>query len=40
MKYELRRMREQVSGTIVNCSPLRGLVGVPSRAAYHASKEV
>ena len=38
MKHELRRMREQGSGAIVNCSSLGGLVGLPSRAAYHASK--
>jgi NAD(P)-dependent dehydrogenase (short-subunit alcohol dehydrogenase family) len=38
MKYELRQMREQESGAIVNCSSLGGLVGVPGRAAYHAAK--
>jgi NAD(P)-dependent dehydrogenase (short-subunit alcohol dehydrogenase family) len=38
MKHELRRMREQGSGAIVNCSSLGGLVGDPGRAAYHASK--
>src|SRR6266487_3771758 len=38
MKHELRHMRAQGSGTIVNCSSLGGLVGLPSRAAYHASK--
>src|ERR1700704_1534133 len=38
MKHELRQMREQGSGAIVNCSSLGGLVGLPSRAAYHASK--
>jgi NAD(P)-dependent dehydrogenase (short-subunit alcohol dehydrogenase family) len=37
-KHELRQMREQGSGAIVNCSSLGGLVGLPSRAAYHASK--
>ncbi len=31
-------MREQGSGAIVNCSSLGGLVGLPGRAAYHASK--
>jgi len=31
-------MREQGSGAVVNCSSLGGLVGLPSRAAYHASK--
>ena len=38
MKHELRHMRRQGSGAIVNCSSLGGLVGLPSRAAYHASK--
>ncbi|WP_439674020.1 SDR family NAD(P)-dependent oxidoreductase [Embleya sp. MST-111070] len=38
MKHELRHMREQGSGAIVNCSSLGGLVGNPGRAAYHASK--
>jgi NAD(P)-dependent dehydrogenase (short-subunit alcohol dehydrogenase family) len=38
MKHELRYMREQGSGAIVNCSSLGGLVGIPGRAAYHASK--
>jgi NAD(P)-dependent dehydrogenase (short-subunit alcohol dehydrogenase family) len=38
MKHELRQMREQGSGAIVNCSSLGGLVGLPSRAAYHATK--
>lgn len=38
MKHELRHMRAQGSGSIVNCSSLGGLVGNPGRAAYHASK--
>src|SRR5437762_2153374 len=38
MKHELRHMRAQGSGAIVNCSSLGGLVGLPNRAAYHASK--
>ncbi|MGC5172766.1 glucose 1-dehydrogenase [Microbacterium sp. DT81.1] len=38
MKYELKQMRAQGSGAIVNCSSLGGLVGNPGRAAYHASK--
>jgi NAD(P)-dependent dehydrogenase (short-subunit alcohol dehydrogenase family) len=38
MKHELRAMREQGSGAIVNCSSLGGLVGLPGRASYHASK--
>jgi NAD(P)-dependent dehydrogenase (short-subunit alcohol dehydrogenase family) len=31
-------MRAQGGGAIVNCSSLGGLVGLPGRAAYHASK--
>jgi len=38
MKYELRQMRKQGSGAIVNNSSLGGLVGLPGRAIYHASK--
>lgn len=38
MKYELRQMREQGSGAIVNCSSLGGLVGIAGRGVYHASK--
>jgi NAD(P)-dependent dehydrogenase (short-subunit alcohol dehydrogenase family) len=38
MKRELRQMRTQGSGAIVICSSLGGLVGLPGRAAYHASK--
>lgn len=38
MKHELRVMREQGSGAIVNNSSLGGLVGLPERAAYHGSK--
>lgn len=38
MKHELRIMREQGSGAIVNCSSLGGLVGLPGRAAYHGTK--
>jgi NAD(P)-dependent dehydrogenase (short-subunit alcohol dehydrogenase family) len=38
MKHELGQMRTQGSGAIVNCSSLGGLVGLPGRAAYHASK--
>jgi NAD(P)-dependent dehydrogenase (short-subunit alcohol dehydrogenase family) len=38
MKYELRQMRQQGSGAIVNCSSIGGLVGLPGRAIYHASK--
>ncbi|WP_438273855.1 SDR family oxidoreductase [Nitrobacter sp.] len=38
MKHELRVMRSQGSGAIVNCSSLGGLVGLPGRAAYHGTK--
>jgi NAD(P)-dependent dehydrogenase (short-subunit alcohol dehydrogenase family) len=38
MKHELRQMRAQRTGAIVNCSSLGGLVGLPGRASYHASK--
>ena len=38
MKYELRQMREQESGAIVNNSSIGGLIGLPGRAIYHASK--
>lgn len=38
MKHELRQMRAQGTGAIVNCSSLGGLVGNPGRAAYHATK--
>ncbi|WIM09212.1 SDR family oxidoreductase [Enhydrobacter sp.] len=38
MKHELRQMRSRGSGAIVNCSSIGGLIGLPERAAYHASK--
>jgi NAD(P)-dependent dehydrogenase (short-subunit alcohol dehydrogenase family) len=38
MKHELRIMRKQGSGAIVNCSSLGGLVGLPRRASYHGTK--
>jgi NAD(P)-dependent dehydrogenase (short-subunit alcohol dehydrogenase family) len=38
MKHELLQMQKQGFGAIVNCSSLGGLVGLPGRAAYHASK--
>jgi NAD(P)-dependent dehydrogenase (short-subunit alcohol dehydrogenase family) len=38
MKHELRQMRAQGSGAVVNCSSLGGLVGLPGRASYHATK--
>ena len=38
MKHELRHMRQQRSGAIVNCSSIGGLIGIPGRATYHATK--
>jgi NAD(P)-dependent dehydrogenase (short-subunit alcohol dehydrogenase family) len=38
MKHELIQMKKQGSGSIVNCSSLGGLIGLPGRAAYHATK--
>jgi len=38
MKYELRQMRQQGHGAIVNCSSIGGLIGLPGRAMYHATK--
>jgi len=38
MKHELRVMRAQGSGAIVNCSSIGGLIGLPERAAYHGTK--
>jgi NAD(P)-dependent dehydrogenase (short-subunit alcohol dehydrogenase family) len=38
MKHQLRQMRAQGNGAIVNCSSLAGLVGSPSRAAYTSTK--
>ncbi len=38
MKHQLIQMRKQGGGAIVNCSSLGGLVGLPGRAAYHATK--
>src|SRR5436190_878123 len=38
MKYELRQMRKQGNGAIVNCSSIGGLIGLPGRAMYHAAK--
>jgi NAD(P)-dependent dehydrogenase (short-subunit alcohol dehydrogenase family) len=38
MKYELRQMRKQGSGAIVNNSSLGGIVGIAGRAMYHAAK--
>src|SRR5207302_10570660 len=39
MKYELRQMRDQGSGAIVNCSSIGGLHGLPCLAMYHAIKQ-
>jgi len=38
MKHELRHMRTQGSGAIVNCSSIGGLVGGAGRGTYHAAK--
>jgi NAD(P)-dependent dehydrogenase (short-subunit alcohol dehydrogenase family) len=38
MKFELRQMRAQGNGAIVNCSSLGGLVGGAERGIYHAAK--
>ena len=38
MKHELKQMRAQSGGAIVNCSFLGGLGGQTGRAAYHATK--
>lgn len=38
MKYELIQMRKQGGGAIVNNSSIGGLIGLPGRAIYHASK--
>ena len=38
MKHELRQMREQGSGVVVNCSSNSGLAGLPNLGAYTASK--
>jgi NAD(P)-dependent dehydrogenase (short-subunit alcohol dehydrogenase family) len=38
MKHELRHMRDQGSGAIVNCSSIGGLIGIAGLATYHASK--
>lgn len=38
MKHQLRRMREQGSGAIVNCTSPSGLAGIAGLAAYTAAK--
>lgn len=38
MKHELKQMRKQGSGAIVNCSSIGGLTGRALLAAYHGTK--
>lgn len=38
MKHELKQMRSQGSGAIVNCASVGALVGTPGLAGYNASK--
>src|SRR6266567_737767 len=38
MKYELLQMRQRGGGAIVNNSSIGGLIGIPGRAIYHATK--
>lgn len=38
MTYELLQMRKQGNGAIVNNSSIGGLIGIPGRAIYHATK--
>jgi NAD(P)-dependent dehydrogenase (short-subunit alcohol dehydrogenase family) len=38
IKYELLQMRKQGSGAIVNNSSIGGIIGLPGRAIYHATK--
>jgi NAD(P)-dependent dehydrogenase (short-subunit alcohol dehydrogenase family) len=38
MKFELRQMLKQGSGSIVNCSSIAGIAGGPGRGTYHAAK--
>jgi len=38
MKYELRQMRGQGSGSVVNNSSIGGIIGIAGRGTYHASK--
>jgi NAD(P)-dependent dehydrogenase (short-subunit alcohol dehydrogenase family) len=38
MKHELLQMRKQGSGAIVNNSSIGGLIGIPGRSIYHATK--
>jgi short-subunit dehydrogenase len=38
MKYELRQMREQGNGAVVNFSSIGGLIGLPGRVISFAAK--
>lgn len=38
LKYELGQMRKQESGSVINCSSISGLVGMPGLGAYTAAK--
>jgi NAD(P)-dependent dehydrogenase (short-subunit alcohol dehydrogenase family) len=38
LKFELRQMRKQGSGAIVNCSSIGGIIGGAGRGTYHAAK--
>ncbi len=38
MKFELRQMKKQGSGSIVNCSSIGGVIGGAGRGTYHAAK--
>jgi NAD(P)-dependent dehydrogenase (short-subunit alcohol dehydrogenase family) len=38
MKHELKQMRQQGGGAIVNCSSIGGLTGRALMAAYHGTK--
>src|SRR5260221_8053895 len=36
MKYELRQMRKQGSGAIVNCSSIGGVIGIAGKRVYNS----
>jgi NAD(P)-dependent dehydrogenase (short-subunit alcohol dehydrogenase family) len=38
MKHELLQMRKQGNGAILNNSSIGGLIGIPGRSIYHATK--
>ncbi|MBX7454192.1 glucose 1-dehydrogenase [Mycolicibacterium sp. 3033] len=38
MHHELRHMRDHGGGTIVNCSSIGGLIGIPGAGIYHGAK--